>query len=154
MTSKLVKGLVEDYYQLRITSKTRKRKYVEARAIYYKLLRKNTRSSLHYIANTLGMNHATVIHGLNQLEDWLEYDKQLKTDYTILNRRLENAMELNPGLFEDSTTIEGFYEIQYIKLKEESSKQYKTILTKLNFLKARLEKYEPNRVKSEEFDVV
>lgn len=154
MTSKLVKGLVEDYYQLKITSKTRKRKYVEARAIYYKLLRKNTRSSLHYIANTLGMNHATVIHGLNQLEDWIEYDKQLKTDYTILNRRLENAMELNPELFEDSTTIEGFYEIQYIKLKEESSKQYKTILTKLNFLKARLEKYEPNRVKSEEFDVV
>ena len=154
MTSKLVKELVEDYYKLKITSKSRRRKYVEARAIYYKLLRKNTRSSLQYIANTLGKNHATVLHGINQLEDWIEYDKQLKTDYIILNRRLANAMELNPELFEDSTSIEGFYETQYLKLKEQSSKNYQTILTKYNFLKVRLEKYEPNRVKSKDFDVV
>ena len=154
MTSKLVKEIVEDYYKLKIDSKTRQRKYVEARAVYYKLLRENSRMSLQAIGNTMNKDHATVLHSLRQIKDWLEYDKQLKRDYNTINSTLQDAMRLNPELFKDVLTMESFYEIEYHKIKFESDIKYKSLLTKYHFLKSRLEKYEPNRVERGEFDLV
>ncbi len=154
MTSKLVKEIVEDYYKLKIDSKTRQRKYIEARAVYYKLLRENSRMSLQAIGNTMKRDHATVLHSLRQIKDWLEYDKELKRDYNTINSRLQDAMRLNPELFKDVLTMESFYEIEYHRLAEESENKYKSLLTKYHFLKSRLEKYEPNRVERGEFDLV
>lgn len=154
MTSKLVKEIVEDYYKLKIDSKTRQRKYVEARAVYYKLLRENSRMSLQAIGKTMKRDHATVLHSLRQIKDWLEYDKEIKRDYNTINSKLQDAMRLNPELFKDVLTMESFYEIEYHKLKFESDIKYKSLLTKYHFLKSRLEKYEPNRVERGEFDLV
>ncbi len=154
MTSKLVKEIVEDYYKLKIDSKTRQRKYVEARAVYYKLLRENSRMSLQAIGNTMKRDHATVLHSLRQIKDWLEYDKEIKRDYNTINSRLQDAMRLNPELFKDVLTMESFYEIEYHRLKHDSDIKYKSLLTKYHFLKSRLEKYEPNRVERGEFDLV
>lgn len=154
MTSKLVKEIVEDYYKLKIDSKTRQRKYVEARAVYYKLLRENSRMSLQAIGNTMNKDHATVLHSLRQIKDWLEYDKELKRDYNTINSTLQDTMRLNPELFKDVLTMESFYEIEYHRLAEESKNKYKSLLTKYHFLKSRLEKYEPNRVERGEFDLV
>ena len=53
MNKETIRKLVEQYYELDITSQTRKRKYVEARAIYYKLVRDNTRLSLEAIGKTV-----------------------------------------------------------------------------------------------------
>jgi predicted nuclease with TOPRIM domain len=154
MTSKLVKEIVEDYYKLKIDTKTRQRKYVEARAIYYKLLRENSRMSLEAIGKTVNRDHATAIHSLKQIKDWLEYDKEIKRDYNTINSRLQDAMRLNPELFKDVLTMESFYEIEYHRLKHDSDIKYKSLLTKYHFLKSRLEKYEPNRVERGEFDLV
>ena len=154
MTSKLVKEIVEDYYKLKIDSKTRQRKYVEARAVYYKLLRENSRMSLQAIGKTMKRDHATVLHSLRQIKDWLEYDKEIKRDYNTINSKLQDAMRLNPELFKDVLTMESFYEIEYHKIKFESDIKYKSLLTKYHFLKSRLEKYEPNRVERGEFDLV
>ena len=154
MTSKLVKEIVEDYYKLKIDSKTRQRKYIEARAVYYKLLRENSRMSLQAIGKTMKRDHATVLHSLRQIKDWLEYDKEIKRDYNTINSKLQDAMRLNPELFKDVLTMESFYEIEYHKLKFESDIKYKSLLTKYHFLKSRLENYEPNRVERGEFDLV
>ena len=154
MTSKLVKEIVEDYFKLKIDSRTRQRKYVEARAIYYKLLRENSRMSLQAIGKTMNRDHATALHSLRQIKDWLEYDKEIKRDYNIINSRLQDAMKLNPELFEDVLTMESFYEIEYHKLKHDSELKYKSLLTKYHFLKSRLENYEPKRVERGEFNLV
>ena len=154
MTSKLIKEIVEDYYKLKIDTKTRQRKYVEARAIYYKLLRENSRMSLEAIGKTVNRDHATAIHSLKQIKDWLEYDKEIKRDYNTINSRLQDAMRLNPELFKDVLKMESFYEIEYHRLKHDSELKYKSLLTKYHFLKSRLEKYEPNRVERGEFDLV
>lgn len=154
MTSKLVKEIVEDYYKLKIDSKTRQRKYVEARAVYYKLLRESSRMSLQAIGNTMNRDHATVLYSLRQIKDWLEYDNEMNRDYNTINNRLQDAMKLNPELFKDVLTMESFYEIEYHRLAEESENKYKSLLTKYHFLKSRLEKYEPNRVERGEFDLV
>ena len=169
MIHQTIKKLVEDYYTLKIDSKTRKREYIEARAIYYKLLRDNSRMSLSAIGKTMNKDHATVLYTINKIDDWVQYDKQLRQDYETLTSRLKHAMMLNPEQFKESINIEGFYEIEYKKLEEKhtyivnksvakalakEAKKYDILLNKYNFLKSRLEKYEPKRVNSTEFDLV
>ena len=168
MKHEMIKEIVEDFYKLKIDLKTRQRKYVEARAIYYKLLRDNSRMSL-AIGKTMNRDHATALHSLKNIKDWLEYDEQLRQDYKTLNKRVEHAAKLNPDFLSQAVSIEGFYEIEYKKLEEkhtyivnnkiaealvEEAKKYDTLLNKYNFLKVRLKRYEPKRIASGEFDLV
>ena len=169
MNHEMIKEIVEDFYKLKIDLKTRQRKYVEARAIYYKLLRDNSRMSLEAIGKTMNRDHATALHSLKNIKDWLEYDEQLRQDYQTLNKRVEHAARLNPDFLSQAVSIEGFYEIEYKKLEEkhnyivnnkiaealvEEAKKYDTLLNKYNFLKARLKRHEPKRIASGEFDLV
>jgi DNA-binding transcriptional MerR regulator len=64
-----------------LTTKTRKYEFIEARMIYYKLLR-DRGYSLQEIGDTLDKNHATVLHAINVFEDIIEYDKDLMEKYS------------------------------------------------------------------------
>ena len=136
-TQKLIKELVEDYYKIEITKNVRKRVYVEARAIYYKLLRDNTRCSLEEIGKTMNRDHSTVLHFLKQINNWIEYDKDLRRDYEILKERLLTAAQLNPKGFKLSDNLENFWEVEYKNLNE----KYEKILFEYNCLSNRLNEY-------------
>jgi len=139
MNKEMIKEIVEQHYQLKLETNTRKREYVEARSIYYKLLREKTRLPLSHIGKTLNKDHATVLHSLKNLKDWLEYDQQIKSDYNSILDRINYAISINPDEFCSAESLEGFYE-----------KEYKILKQKYNFLKSILTKYEPNRI--ENFD--
>jgi len=122
-----VKDIIEDYYDFKLDSATRQRKYVEARAIYYYILRNKFHYSLSAIAKTLNKNHATVLHFTKQFDSWLMYDIVFRTDYLQIENRLNNAMTINPDAFKRSDNLEGFYEKEYRELKW----RYNFLLTKL-----------------------
>jgi len=177
MNNILIKEIVEKYYQLDITKLTRKREYVEARAVYYNLVRDNTRMSLSAIGKSMGKDHSTVLHFIKQLKDWVTYDKQIQKDYEILTEEVKVSIEVNPEDFKAGKTIEGFYQKQYaivtkenkILLKEKESlegklkrllvrynalnESFKEFRTKYLFLSSRLQYHEPNTLKSEEFKI-
>jgi len=128
-TQKIVREIVEDYYKIDITNKTRRRLYVEARALYYKLLRENTRLSMEQIGKGMNKDHSTVVHFIKQINNWIQYERELRTDYEILNEKLTKAIELNPEGFKVSKTYEGFWEKEYKSLKtayDELQIQYNT----------------------------
>jgi len=122
-----VKDIIEDYYNFKLDSATRQRKYVEARAIYYYILRNKFNYSLSAIAKTLNKNHATVLHFTKQFDSWLMYDRVIRTDYQQIENRLNTAMTINPDAFKRSDSLEGFYEKEYRELRW----KYNFLLTKL-----------------------
>ena len=161
MNKETIKEIVENYFKIKLDSKTRIRQYVEARAIYYKLLRENTRMSLADIGKTTSRDHATALHSIRKIEDWLQFDKQLRQDYNTLNARVQHAIKLNPELFNEVKSVEGFYETEYKKLEEKynealknNSKEYIALVTKYNYLKSQLKYHQPKRIASGEFDLV
>ena len=161
MNKETIKQIVENYFKIKLDSKTRIRQYVEARAIYYKLLRENTRMSLAAIGKTTSRDHATALHSIRKIEDWLQFDKQLRQDYNTLNARVQHAIKLNPELFNEVKSVEGFYETEYKKLEEKyneasknNSKEYIALVTKYNYLKSQLKYHQPKRIASGEFDLV
>ena len=118
MSATLIQEIVEQHLKLDITTKTRKREYVEARGIYFYLTRQYTRMSLSSIGKTMGRDHSTVLHFERLIPHWLMYDVQLKEDYNIINKRVQEAVNANPEDFKTAESLEGFYEKQYKELKK------------------------------------
>ena len=58
---------VEEATMQDLSSRRRQRELVYARAIYFKLCKEKTTSTLKKIADTLNLNHATVLHGINNI---------------------------------------------------------------------------------------
>ena len=60
---------------------SRKRNFVEARAMYYKLLRDVSNMTLQAIGDTVNKDHATILHSLKSVDDWMRYDRKLADRY-------------------------------------------------------------------------
>ena len=95
MNKEIIKSIVDDYFEIKIDNKTRKREYVEARFIYFKLLREFTNMSLNAIGSFVKRDHATVLYGVNQLETWMQYDNRIKTNYKAIRNMVVNYATTN-----------------------------------------------------------
>ena len=86
---KEIQKKVELYFGLELNTKCRRREYIYARMIYYKLVR-NFHPDMSYqqIANTMNKNHATVLHALKEFPNVCRFDKQFTKDYNILKEQL------------------------------------------------------------------
>ena len=132
MIQKLVKDVVEENYNIKIDEDTRKAEYVEARAMYYKLLRSHTHLSLDRIGRSVGRDHAGVLNALKRLDGLLSYDKRLINIYSEFNKRiLEQKLKAEGiNLYELNKNLEQLYEYKYVKL----AKKYNELLDKFNSL--------------------
>ena len=163
-----IKNIVNDYYGIEIGEKVRRYNYVEARMIYYKLVRDNTHYSLSKIGESVNRDHATVLYGLRQFKDWVETDKELRTDYETLRARLKKIIDDDPEGFKkiEAKTIEGHYEQLYNEKKETNKElkrlvdeyrplgeKYYSLSHKYKYLLSKLRQYAPNIAKDEKFQI-
>lgn len=90
MKLEIILNEVNEFFNIDIRKQTRKREYVYARFVFYKLAKElNPFCSSVMIGRFLGKNHATVLYGNKQLENIIEYNQDLKlinSYYTLLSR--------------------------------------------------------------------
>ena len=137
MCVELIKNLVQKEFKLQLKRKTRKREYVEARAMYYKLLREKNKMTFSDIARTLNKNHATILHGVSSLDDWIETDTNIKSIYNKLEQKVEDVKRKHPNKFYEVNTEKELYEIAL----EDMEKKYKELEMKYCFLLGQLKRY-------------
>lgn len=89
-----IKELVKQEYGYDVDSKTRKREVVEARAMFYTILKNFTNLTLTGIARTVNKNHATVLHGLKNFKEWRKQNKYLEFAFKNIVHRLETLDEI------------------------------------------------------------
>ena len=118
MNKEQIKKLVIENTGIDIDNPVRKRAFVEARAIYYKLLREYTLLSLVEIGDYVKKNHATVIHGIKNLDSWCKLDVNLKNKYLNIRSGLDVLKE---NIELDNADVEKIVD-RYIKLKQKASK--------------------------------
>jgi len=138
MNKEMIREFVEDYYGLVISVRTRKQETIKARFMYYKLVRSNTKLSLDAIGKSLGYDHASVMHGVKQMNSWIAIDRMLKNDYRVLQNKINNVNNIAEDIEEDTTALV----LEYAKLKElvkelsferdEILNQHRTLLEKHN----------------------
>ena len=145
------KEVVEHYYQIKLNEKTRRFPYVEARAVYFKLVRDNSHLSFSKIGMPFGKDHTTVLYLCNKIQDWMETDKNFLATYHLIQSAYEKILELKPKLVEEDLyskivedndykikdiNLENQKEIERLKKEKESLK--KIILTE----RSKRKKYE------------
>lgn len=90
MKLEIILNEVNEFFNIDIRKQTRKREYVYARFVFYKLAKElNPFCSSVMIGRFLGKDHATVLYGNKQLENIIEYNQDLKlinSYYTLLSR--------------------------------------------------------------------
>jgi hypothetical protein len=91
---KLLADIVSDVLELDIRKKTRKQEYVEARYIYYKIARDTYFNySLEKIGKEVRRDHATVIHGLSNVDMWIEKDRIFREKYELVLKYFKEKID-------------------------------------------------------------
>ena len=91
-----IRTAVQDEFKLNIKRKCRTRPYVIARTIYFKLCKDFTKYPYDKIGQTLGKNHATVLHAVKNIFECWEFCQQTSASekkhinkYKTIKERLE-----------------------------------------------------------------
>ena len=72
--------------------KTRLREFVYARQLYSYFCKEYTNESLAKIGKFINKNHATIIHSINQIKGYYDYDKTIKCDVDKVNTILKHKV--------------------------------------------------------------
>ena len=138
-----LKRIIEDVCNVEFRLRSRQRKYINARAIGYKILRNTEHQSLNKIARYFNKNHATVFTCLKNFKYMLLEDAQMKRNYQEVKRIWASISEE----YKDLTPIKIKKQLKYL---EEQNKLLNLSLTdvqerydkRLKELEERLEKIE------------
>lgn len=150
-TKDVAKTIVNNYFGLDISRNTNKRKYVMGRSMFYKILRCNTKMSYQDIADTFNKNHATVLHGIRQLDGYMEFDSSLKIDYITINDLFLNSVDkLLTEKFNDLESIDPQY-IDILNSFNELTRKYDKLKQIHNDLVISSEKVNQKYKKLKEF---
>ena len=81
---KLLKHVIKDQLKEDVNEVGRKRLLIEARFIYFYILREKEKMVYKDIGDTVSMNHASVLHGFKKAEFWLEIDHEFRDKYLMV----------------------------------------------------------------------
>ncbi len=101
-----------------IALKTRKREYINARMVYYKIARDTTSNSLAEIGDPMNVDHATVLHALINYKYFKNY-KEIKRIYLKASKpfrektRAERIQDILNALYAQETALKIVREHNY-----------------------------------------
>jgi len=81
MDLKYIRTVVEEVTRQDISRACRDNEVVLARYVYFYICRSLTRCSYSKIGQSVNKDHATVLHGVRKMNDWLEIDKTVRALY-------------------------------------------------------------------------
>lgn len=125
-TIESIKNGLEDFFKIDLSNKKRDNRHFRARAIFYKLCFNLTyKPTYQSIANSVGKNHATVIHSIRRFDIDIKYDKELQQMYNSLTSTFKDFQidevsisDLMIGISELKKEVRSLE----IKLEEEKNK--------------------------------
>jgi hypothetical protein len=79
--TKLLKEVVQNVLGRNVDTTGREASLVEARFIYFHILRDKEKMTYEGIGNSVSMNHASVLHGYNKTKQWMIVDLEFRKKY-------------------------------------------------------------------------
>ncbi len=110
-----IKHFVENELKINISRNTRKREYVYARAIFFKLCKEFSHQTLSKIGEFVGRDHASVIHGLYVFDVIALHKDSILNSYTKIRNEIFEETEDDLRKY----NRENYYKIKYEQLLEE-----------------------------------
>jgi chromosomal replication initiator protein len=106
MTDNLIKDVCEEYgiEMDDLFSKSRYRILVEPRQVLFYILHKKLNIPCQKVGKMFDKNHATILHGANQIKNFMEFDKPLRNrvnqiiirnDFSLLFKDIKTTTDIN-----------------------------------------------------------
>ena len=83
-----VKPLIDDYFKLDLSEKSRELDFVLARAVYFKVLRDVYFQSYQSMGRSIGKDHATAMHSYKNFDSYNDYYKSVQECYKHVQIKL------------------------------------------------------------------
>jgi hypothetical protein len=100
-----LKTIINLVFFVDIEDNSRKRRLVDARRAYSKIL-KDVGFSYQHIGHSLGKDHATIIHYVKSIDDLLKYDSVFQKKFMLAKKNfLKENKHLIPNSKEDIYTV-------------------------------------------------
>jgi len=128
--------VIQEFLEVDITTKSRKQEFINARMIYYKILR-DLKYSWTAIGLSVKKNHATILHAVRVFDDLITYDSELKKSYEIIK---DIYFE---GYHEGKDPLFYITRAELITLVKSLENQLKILTLDNESLKKRLKTYKP-----------
>lgn len=140
-----IREMVEGEFKFSLDNKTRKQRYVLARAVYYRLCHEHTNIGLTDIGRSLEKHHATVLHGLKVFNLFKVQPALYKYELDIY-RKISALLTIDP--IEDMTIVEKIQKEkeEVLKIHSDMSKKYLELKEKHNRMLKYYSKYEKRAV--------
>ena len=135
MELSLIRELVESEFKLDLSTKDRKRDFVYARNMYFKLSREYTFESYISIGSEIGRNHCTVMHGEKTFDDVImRFEPKLKAKYLEFRKILSKVSVLEDEYsLSNNFTYKGKHRESLLEARESVNKE-KELRHKYRFL--------------------
>ena len=82
--TEILKNLIREHLNKNINEVGRDRLLIEARFIYFYILRSQENMVYQSIGDTVNMNHASVLHGCNKADYWIKTEHEFRNKYLIV----------------------------------------------------------------------
>jgi hypothetical protein len=128
MTIKKLINTISTEFGLDIRKRSRKREYIYARAVYYKIARDMFSKTLAEIGGEVGVDHATVLHSMKNVFPVIErFEPDVLTSYNKLVNKFNFEADLvKSASFTLEEAKSEIAELKY-KLKLAESKAFKSV---------------------------
>lgn len=91
---KHIKKLVDEYFDINIADRTRKREYVMGRMMFFKLCKEyQPKTPFIDIGGIVNQDHSSVVHGLKKIQDYLETEEDTRADLLFLQNEIYKKIE-------------------------------------------------------------
>lgn len=117
---------VSKEFGLDIRTRTRKREYIYARAVYYKIAREMLRKTLSEIGGLVNVDHATVLHSINNVFPVIErFEPDILNSYEKIKDKISFEADFDRSAsFTLEEAKEEIADLKYkLKLAEEQAKR-------------------------------
>ena len=136
--AELLKHIIKEHLKKDVNRVNRDRLLIEARFIYFYILRQDEQMVFQKIGDTVDMNHASVLHGCEKVKFWLETDHQFRDKYLMVlasyNREVYGiAKEKETNELRDKLNKEREEKTKLTKPKKQA-KRLGTVYDKLHLL--------------------
>jgi hypothetical protein len=95
---------VNSYFNVDITTNSRRREIVMSRAAFYWLALKKTKHTTTLIGSIVNRDHSSVIYSMKNFENWLNNDLHFKNEFERLRKIVFNELTVDELTLEKQRT--------------------------------------------------
>lgn len=140
----------ESFFGFKLSDKSRKKHIVEARMMYAKVMKRHTNMSLTDIGRSIGKDHATIIHYLNNFSWFKKADVKFSNTFDLLTEMFDEFKKTWLDDIKHDENRKMFFLEKTVERLSEQKEKYDKYIKRMNRIESIIQLIEERTPRGEE----